>query len=80
MGVGYSELIIKADAKALEWRSYVELSQDPVGMQEIINNEDVLDSFLKSFYLGGSIEEVLGLMLMITTSSQLLLFLLTGKM
>lgn len=41
MGVGHYELIIKADAKALEWRSYVELSQDPVGMQEIINNEDV---------------------------------------
>ena len=34
-------MIIKADAKALEWRSYIELSKDPVGLQEIINNEDV---------------------------------------
>lgn len=34
-------MLLKVDAKALEWRSYVELSRDPVGLEEIIKNEDV---------------------------------------
>lgn len=34
-------MLLKVDAKALEWRSYVELSGDPVGLKEIQNNEDV---------------------------------------
>ena len=34
-------MIIKMDAKALEWRSYLELSRDPVGIQEILEGQDV---------------------------------------
>jgi DNA polymerase I-like protein with 3'-5' exonuclease and polymerase domains len=34
-------MLLKVDAKALEWRSYVELSRDTIGLEEIINNEDV---------------------------------------
>lgn len=34
-------MILKVDAKALEWRSYIELSQDPVGLGEIENGDDV---------------------------------------
>jgi DNA polymerase I-like protein with 3'-5' exonuclease and polymerase domains len=34
-------MLLKVDAKALEWRSYVELSRDQIGLEEIINNEDV---------------------------------------
>ena len=33
-------MIISADAKALEWRTVVELSGDPTGLQEILNKED----------------------------------------
>lgn len=34
-------MILKVDAKALEWRSYIELSRDPVGISEITSGEDV---------------------------------------
>jgi hypothetical protein len=34
-------MIIKCDAKQLEWRSYLELSRDAVGIQEIFENLDI---------------------------------------
>ena len=33
-------MLIQADASQLEWRTAVELSQDEVGLQEILNKED----------------------------------------
>jgi len=33
-------MLIQADASQLEWRTAVELSQDKVGLQEILNKED----------------------------------------
>ena len=34
-------MILKCDAKQLEWRSYIEWSDDPVGKSEILNNDDI---------------------------------------
>ena len=34
-------MIIKCDARQLEWRSYVEWSSDPIGIAEILDNVDV---------------------------------------
>ena len=33
-------MLIQADAAQLEWRTAVELSKDPIGLQEILNKED----------------------------------------
>ena len=33
-------MLISVDVKQLEWRVLLELSQDPVGIKEILNNED----------------------------------------
>ncbi len=33
-------MLIQADASQLEWRTAVELSKDPIGLQEILNKED----------------------------------------
>lgn len=32
--------LVQADAKGLEWRTILQLSQDPVGMQEILEDQD----------------------------------------
>src|SRR5678815_3321928 len=32
--------LLQADASQLEWRTAVELSHDPIGLQEIINGDD----------------------------------------
>ena len=33
-------MLIQVDAAQLEWRVAVELSKDPIGLQEILNKED----------------------------------------
>lgn len=44
-------MILKVDASALEWRCAVELSQDTVGIQEIINGVDAHSDNQKRFNL-----------------------------
>jgi DNA polymerase-1 len=33
-------MLVSADAKQLEWRTVLELSRDPVGIAEVLNNDD----------------------------------------
>jgi DNA polymerase I-like protein with 3'-5' exonuclease and polymerase domains len=44
-------MLLKADASQLEWRTKVFLSQDPVGLREIQNNEDLHSDNQKLFRL-----------------------------
>lgn len=44
-------MILKGDAKQLEWRSYLEWSNDPVGIQEILDKEDAHANNQKHFNL-----------------------------
>lgn len=44
-------MILKCDASQLEWRSYLDLSRDPVGIQEIIELQDVHTNNQKRFGL-----------------------------
>ena len=44
-------MLLKADAQQLEWRTKVFLSQDPVALREIQNNEDLHSDNQKFFQL-----------------------------
>lgn len=44
-------MLIQADAAQLEWRTAVELSLDPIGLQEILNKEDTHSKNQISFQL-----------------------------
>lgn len=44
-------MIIHSDAAQLEWRSYLEMSQDTVGIEELINKVDVHTNNQKRFSL-----------------------------
>lgn len=46
-------MLLKVDAKALEWRVAVELSGDKVGMQEILNGVDMHRENQKTYKLPG---------------------------
>ena len=44
-------MIVSCDAKALEWRTLVMQSQDPIGIQEIVKGEDIHLNNQKAFSL-----------------------------
>ena len=44
-------MLIQCDASQLEWRVALELSQDPVGIQEVLNKEDTHSLNEKAFSL-----------------------------
>lgn len=44
-------MILKGDAKQLEWRTYLEWANDPIGIQEILDKEDVHANNQKHFKL-----------------------------
>lgn len=44
-------MILKCDAKQLEWRTYLELSRDAVGIQEVLANVDTHSDNQKRFNL-----------------------------
>lgn len=44
-------MFVKVDASQLEWRTAIELSRDPVGMEELLNNDDIHSNNEKAFEL-----------------------------
>lgn len=44
-------MLVKCDARQLEWRVAVALSEDKVGIQEILNKEDIHGNNQKAFVL-----------------------------